>query len=54
MITEAPWSEPEPLIFTGPPKGGERARTRRTYRHCRAMYAALQHRVSKGFYAKAD
>ena len=28
--------------------------SRRGYRHCRAMYAALQHRVSKGFYAKAD
>lgn len=28
--------------------------SRRSYRHCRAMYAALQHRVSKGFYAKAD
>ena len=28
--------------------------SRRGYRHCRAMYAALQHRVSKGFNAKAD
>ena len=28
--------------------------SRRSYRHCRAMYAALQHRGSKGFYAKAD
>ena len=28
--------------------------SRRGYRHCRAMYAALQHRGSKGGYATAD
>lgn len=28
--------------------------SRRGYRHCRSMYAALQQRASKGLYAKAD
>ncbi len=28
--------------------------SRRGYKHCRKMYASLQQRISKGFYAKAD
>ncbi len=28
--------------------------SRRGYRHCSKMYAALKHRISKGMYAKAD
>ena len=41
-------------VFIHPANSLEVLGSRRGYRHCRAMYAALQHRVSKGFYAKAD
>ena len=38
----------------GPANSLEVLSGRRGYKHCRTMYAALQHRVSKGLYAKAD
>lgn len=45
-LTIVRWGDPENSMDV--------LKSRRGYRHCKKMYASLQHRISKGYYAKAE